>query len=181
MIIKNKKQTQMKKAQLKIQQMAFMLMAVTLFFVLIGLFVIGFKTAGLNKEATQLEAENAKLLVSKLADSPEFSCGEVFGTKRINCIDADKVMVLKDNPKYAGFWGVASIEIIKTYPKSDENKECTKINYPECNTIEVYSKNVNSEISASNFVSLCRKEVFEGEVYDKCELAELLVSYEVKK
>tara|TARA_Y100000296_G_C4996412_1_gene167953 strand:+ start:311 stop:436 length:126 start_codon:yes stop_codon:yes gene_type:complete len=31
---------------------------------------------------------------------------------------------------------------------------------------------------ASNFVVLCRKESSEGEVYDKCEIAKLMVSYD---
>ena len=86
-----------KKAQMKIQQMAFMLMAITLFFVMVGMFVLVFRFSGLKESATMLEEKNAMLLVTKLANSPEFSCGEAFGSNRINCVDADKVMMLKEN------------------------------------------------------------------------------------
>lgn len=171
----------MKRAQLKIQQMAFMLMAVILFFVLVGLFVIGVKSAGVKQLATDLEEENAKLLVSKLANSPEFSCGDAFSYGVSNCIDADKVMVLKDKQEYTGFWDVADIEIRKVYPAKDTEIECDFENYDDCNLIDIYSKKVNSGTYQSNFVSLCRKQVLEGEIYNKCELAKLLVSYEVKE
>ena len=84
-----------RKAQLKIQQMAFMLIAVTLFFVLVGIFVLAFRLSNLQESAELLEEKNAMLLVTKLANSPEFSCGDAFGTSRTNCVDSDKVMALK--------------------------------------------------------------------------------------
>ena len=168
-----------KRGQLKIQQMAFMLMAVTLFFVLVGIFILVVKFSGLKESATALEEKNAMLLVTKLANSPEFSCGEGFGTNRINCVDADKVMVLKENiNKYADFWGVSNIEIRKIYPVEKEII-CDIGNYPDCNVIRMRSKEV-SGTDLSNFVSLCRKESFGGEIYDKCELAKIMVSYESK-
>jgi len=169
-----------KSAQLKIQQMTFMLIAVTLFFVLVGLFVLSIKTYGLKKIANNLEEENAKLLVAKLANSPEFSCGDVYSYSEINCVDADKVIVLKDRKEYADFWKVANIEIRKIYPVT-ANKECSLKNYPDCNIIKVFSKDVNAGAYQSNFVSLCRTEILEGEKYDKCELAKILVNYEVKE
>ena len=52
---------------------------------------------------------------------------------------------------------------------------CTRGNYPNCNIINLKSEDIPAEYS--NFVSLCRKEAFDGEVYDKCELAEIMVSY----
>jgi len=169
-----------KKAQLKIQQMAFMLMAVTLFFVLVGVFVLVVKFSGLKESATALEEKNAMLLVTKLANSPEFSCGNGFGTNRVNCVDADKVMVLKESiEKYIDFWGVSNIEIRKIYPKIDSEIICDIGNYPNCNVIKMRSKE-GSGTDLSNFVSLCRKESFEGEIYDKCELAKIMVSYESK-
>lgn len=169
-----------KQGQLKIQQMAFMLMAVTLFFVLVGLFVLVVKFSGLRESATELSEKNALLLVTKLANSPEFSCGEALGSNKINCIDADKIMVLKENlVKYSGFWGVANIEIRKIYPKT-VNEICNFGNYPDCTFIRLYPREVEG-YSVSNFVSLCRKELFAGEIYDKCDLAELIVSYEEVK
>ena len=75
-----------KKAQMKIQQTAFVLMAITLFFVLIGIFILVIRFSGLKESATELQEKNAMLLATKLANSPEFSCGEAFGNKKINCV-----------------------------------------------------------------------------------------------
>jgi len=169
-----------KKGQLKIQQMAFMLMAVTLFFVMVGMFILIFRFSKLKESATLIEERNALLLVTKLANSPEFSCGESFGSNRINCVDADKVMKLKDNiATYSEFWGVAEIQIRKIYPNNGDVK-CTEGTYKNCGIIEIFSKNVNSLPPASNFVSLCKKDSYNDEVYDKCELAILMVSSEDK-
>lgn len=170
-----------KKGQIKIQQMAFMLMAITLFFVIVGMFVLVFRFSGLKESASILEEKNALLLVSKLANSPEFSCGNAFGGNRINCVDADKVMILaKDSEEYSEFWGVGEIQIRKVYPNNGD-LECTSSNYKNCGVINVFSKNVNLQPATSNFVSLCKKELEEGEIYDKCELALLMVSSEDKK
>lgn len=169
-----------KKAQMKIQQTAFMLLAVTLFFVLVGLFILTFKFSGLKETAALLQEENAMLLVTKLANSPEFSCEGAFGSATA-CVDADKVMALKENIKdYSGFWGVSNIEIRKIYPESATEIECTTNNYPDCNVIKIRQKQV-SGYDASNFVSLCRKESFENNVYDKCELARIMISYGVEQ
>lgn len=169
-----------KKGQLKIQQMAFMLMAVTIFFVLVGMFVLVFNFAGLKESATLIEEKNAMLLVTKLANSPEFSCGGAFGGNKINCIDADKIMALKSEiKKYEGFWGVADIEIRKIYPDNG-NLECTLTNYNKCGVINLFSKEVNLLPATSNFVTLCKKDLYNGETYDKCEIAKLLISSEDK-
>jgi len=170
-----------KNGQLKIQQMAFMLMAVTLFFVLAGMFVLVYRFSEVKQSASVLEEQNSKLLVTKLANSPEFSCGNAFGSSRISCIDADKAMMLRRNiDKYTNFWGVASIEIRKVY-QAGGNSTCTLLNYQNCSIIKVLSKNVNLLPASSNFVSLCKKEVYNEEVYDKCELAVFIVSSEDKR
>lgn len=170
-----------KKGQMKIQQMAFMLMAITLFFVLVGMFVLVFRFSGLKESAAILEEKNTLLLVTKLANSPEFSCGTAFGSNRINCVDADKVMMLKENAaKYAEFWGVAKIEIRKIYPNNGDRK-CTPSTYKNCGVIDVFSENVNLQPAYSNFISLCKKDSYNNEVYDKCELALLMVSSEDKQ
>ena len=167
-----------KKAQLKIQQMAFMLIAVTLFFVLVGLFVLSVKLTGLRESATELEERNALLLVTKLANSPEFSCGFGFDETKLACIDADKVMMLKESiSKYENFWQVGNIEIRKIYPEGDI--VCTTKNYPDCNIIRLREE--VSGFDLSNFVSLCRKDAEDGEIYNKCELARIMVSYDVKQ
>ena len=106
------------KGQLKIQQMAFVLIAVTLFFVIVGLFVLAISFSGLRESAEILKEENALALVSQLANSPEFSCENVFDGTALNCIDGDKVMALKENIEvYSKFWGVKGIEIRKIYPE----------------------------------------------------------------
>lgn len=159
------------KAQMKIQQTAFMIIAVTLFFVLAGIFVLGFQLSSLKKDASLLQENNALLLVSKLANSPEFSCGEAFGTTRTNCVDFDKLISLKNTNKYRDFFGGA-IELRKIYPLSET--ECSLFNYPNCGVVKI---GVDNGTYVGNFVSLCRKEIVNGRTIDKCELAELMVSY----
>ncbi len=166
------------KGQMKIQQTAFMLLAITVFFVLVGLFVLVFKVSSIKDIVTTLEEDNAMLLVSKLANSPEFACGNAFGTSKVDCVDADKIMALKQNSAiYEGFWGISNIEIRKIYPISEEDIECDSFTYPNCNIIQIKSGELIG-YSISNFVSLCRKESIEGSPYNKCELAKLIVSYE---
>ncbi len=169
-----------KKAQMKIQQMAFMLIGVVLFFSLVAMFVIVFKFSGLRESASALEEKNAMLLVTKLANSPEFSCGNAFGTGKTNCVDADKVMILKDSiNKYSNFWGASNIEIRKTYPASSSEVFCTRSTYPNCNIIQLIT-NETVGTGVSNYISLCRKSSLEGSAYDKCEIAKLIVSYKTK-
>jgi len=168
----------MVRAQLKIQQMAFMLLAVTLFFVFAGLFILVVKMAGINEDVTELREKNAMLLAVKVANSPEFSCGGAFDTSMLSCVDFDKVFALKEKSHlYEGFWGdgVTNIEIIKIYPVGD--LECDDSSYPDCNRLKIYSGE-SEGFDYSNFVSLCRKEKDGGEIYDKCEIAKIVVRYE---
>ncbi|MFH1801293.1 MAG: hypothetical protein ABH804_00450 [archaeon] len=168
----------MVKGQLKIQQMAFMLMAITLFFVLAGMFVMVFKFSGLKEAATALEEKNAILTITKLANSAEFSCEEAFDTRKTNCVDFDKVMILKKNiDKYEDFWGVKNIEIKKIYPSGE--RLCTSSNYPDCEIVKLHDSE-STGFTATSFVSLCRKTASEGGAQNKCELAKLIVSYETR-
>ena len=169
------KEKKMKKsAQMKIQQMAFVLIAVTLLFVLFGLFITAFMFSDLKNSAGELGNKNALLLVSRLANSPELSCGNVFGISGLNCVDSDKAMMLVGNiERYENFWGVGEIQIRKISDPGE--KQCSLGNYPDCDFITVYSKEVNKGAPYSNFISLCRKEAYESEVYNKCELARLIV------
>jgi len=168
-----------KKGQLKIQQMIFMIIAVAFLFILVGLFFLSISMNNLKKSALNLEEKNSMLLVSKLANSPEFSCGTAFGTSRIDCIDFDKLMALKENAEaYSEFWGVAKIELRKIYPAS--NITCQNSNYPDCGIIKILDNNVKTLPYYYNFVSLCRKEASETEIYNKCELARLMIASEDK-
>jgi len=167
-----------KRGQLKIQQMMFMLMAVTFLFVLVGIFFLSIRLYNLQKSANVLQSEGGMLLVSKLANSPEFSCGNAFGSSRANCIDFEKAMLVKNSESYNSFWSVSKIEIRKIYPQDDE--VCDENNYPECGVIKVIDSDVNTLPFSSNFVSLCRKESVDNFIYDKCELALLMVASEDK-
>lgn len=180
------------RAQMKIQQMAFMLIAVTLFFALVGLFVVTILFSNIKASGAALEEKNALLLVSRLANSPEFSCGNAFGTARANCVDFDKVMALKKEiKKYSqpSFWGVSGIEIVKIYPAKNMGILCAEDNYPECEKMEIIK--ASSGIAVSNFIALCRKERKTMENYDEegnvigsvsnieniCELAKIVATY----
>jgi len=166
-----------KKAQMKIQQMSFMLLGVFLFLALVGMIILTVKFSDLKQSATDLKEQNAILLIIKLANSPEFSCGNVYGNQKTDCIDEDKIMMLKENiGKYISFWGVSNIEIRRIYP---ENKgiECTISNYPKCDTIKLIDKPALG-YDKSNFVALCRKERYEDNIINKCEMAKIIVRYE---
>lgn len=166
-----------KKAQMKIQQMAFMLIVLSIFFVLVGLFVVSYAFSGLKEAKEDLLEKNAIRLVSKLANSPEFSCENAFGRGRVSCIDVDKVMALKSiSDEYQKFWGVSNIEIRTTYPEDRSDIECTSSSYPNCGYIKVISKQA-SGFDHSTFVSLCRKADFYGSFYDKCEIGKLIVRF----
>jgi len=156
-----------KRAQLKIQQMIFMVLALTLFFILVGLFFLAVRVTNLEKEVIELNRDKAASLVSKIASNPEFT----FQGKS-NAIDADKIMILKNEPKYRDFFGVDGIIIEKIYPPSNEG-ECTLLTYPDCNKIKLFT-NKESAVTSS-FVSLCSKETINGNSYDKCELARLMI------
>ena len=170
-----------RKGQMKIQQMAFMLIAVTLLFILVGVFFLSIRLYNLKKVATNLEEKDAMLLVSKLANSPEFSCGNVFGSSRTSCVDFDKLIALKYRvDEDSELWGVAKIELRKIYP-SGGNTLCSESNYPDCDILNILDKDVNTLPAVSNFVSLCRKESNGINIYDKCELARLMISSEEKR
>jgi hypothetical protein len=169
-----------KKGQIKIQQTIFMIIAVTLLFVLVGLFFLSISLNKVQKEATTLAEKNSMMLVSRLANSPEFSCGNSFGSNKANCIDFDKIMVLKKNiDDYSELWGVAKIEIRKIYP-DEGNISCTEENYPNCGSLKILNKNVKALTYSSTFVSLCRKEISPSGPYNKCELARLMISSQDK-
>lgn len=160
--------------------MSFMIIAVFLFFALAGMIFITIKMAEITNEASRLESENAKLLASRIANSPEFSCGNAYDDERSDCIDMDKLIVFKDNiNKYTGFWGVKNIEVRLIYPKTLSNREveCTKSNYPDCNLLRLINNSATG-MDHSNFVALCRKEKYKNEIVNKCELGLIIIRYE---
>jgi hypothetical protein len=114
-----------------------------------------------------------------MASSPELWCGEVYGREKTDCIDLDKAMVLKENiAKYYEFWGISNLEIRKVYPKTvpEREIECTRTNYPNCNLITLVNK--TNSYDKSNYVALCRKQVYKSEIVNKCELGIIVIGYE---
>jgi hypothetical protein len=179
----NKINKKAKKAQMKIQQMSFMLIAVFMFFSLVGMIMVTMMLSNLRESATNLREQNAKLMASRIASSPEFSCGEVYGGVKTDCIDLDKVMALKENiDKYSKFWGVSNIQIKRIYPpllinNQPREVECTRANYPRCNLIEVIS-NSDSGYDRFNYVILCRKERYKNDIVNRCEMGQIILRYE---
>jgi len=159
-----------KKSQLKIQEMAFMIIAVVVFFVLVLLFFLVINLSGMKDSAFSSSREGAILLLSRLAGSPEFACSD----SRANCVDADKLLALKNHPEYASFWGVDGLRFEKLLVDINEVGECGLGNYPFCSMFTIIPNKSNS-ISDSTFVSLCRKEKAGSGVYDKCELGQIVV------
>ncbi|MBI2628589.1 hypothetical protein HYW74_00715 [Candidatus Pacearchaeota archaeon] len=170
----NKKIRKNNKAQLKIQQMAFMLVAVFLFFSLVLLLFFRFSLNDVGKTARELEIQKAEAMVVKLASSPEL----IF-ENRPNSIDADKLMVLKSERKYKELWNVNGLIVRKIYPNTLKSEvECKSSNYPECNIIKVFTD--KSIAPVKSYVALCRKQNNENGVYDKCELAVLMLDLKEK-
>ncbi|MBL7058866.1 hypothetical protein ISS08_00220 [Candidatus Pacearchaeota archaeon] len=167
---------------MKIQQMAFMLMALMLFFGLVSVFIISFQIANLKGSAAQLEEKEALLLVSKLANSPEFSCGNSFDKPRAACVDLDKVMALKNKiGNYEDFWGISGIEIRRVFPELNSEVECTRDDYTDweaCNLITLFSSEEGTAVE--NFVALCRKDGSNSPSYNKCEIGKLIVVYDTQ-
>lgn len=163
-----------KKGQLKIQQMSFMLLAVVLFFVLVALFWLVFQSRNIEKQASFLKQNQARLISEFISGSSEFSCNKDY------CINTDKLMVVKDRSVYKDFWPVSYIRVRKIYPvKSKEEVECDEVNYPDCNTYNVYSSDKKSESSAGSFVALCRYEKIGGYPTQICDLGKIIIGYEV--
>ena len=160
----------MKKAQFKIQEMSFLLLAIVLFFIISGLFILAVYYRNLKNKASNLNEKEAVLIAQILANYPEFSCGSL-------CIDADKLIVMQNKRAYENFWPVETIEVRKVYPPG--NKKCNLENYPDCNIFKIYDSGKQVRKVAS-FVSLCRKDRINEITYDKCELAKILIGYEMR-
>ena len=166
---------------MKIQQMAFMLMAIFAFFVLVGLFVLMFRSAGLKETALALDEKNSLLLVTSIANSPEFSCGNSYGSGKSNCVDAYKLFALEGSiGKYAGFWGSGIQNILIRKLPINGSTICSSGNYPECDVIDLFSKGAKG-FPVENFVTLCGKERSDKGLYDKCEIAKVVAYYDEKQ
>ena len=166
-----------KKGQLKIQEMAFFLVGIILFFILAGLFVLTIFYTNLYKSATEIAEQRTLSSITNLADSPEFSCGKP------NCVDEDKLIALMNNKNYENFWPFSSLSIRKqkAFNKTEgELIKCNSGNYPDCDYFIIYDKKVKNERTISSYIALCRKEIENNQVYDKCKIAEFIAGTELK-
>lgn len=167
-----------KKSQLNIQEMAFMLVALIIFFALVALFALSILYKNIVESANQIAEEKSFAAIENLAGTAEFICAN----NKPNCVDEDKVMALKGKKYYDGFWDFSSLSIIKSSglgKKEEDLIKCEMGNYPNCDIIEIYDKNIK-DISKSSFVALCRREYENNYPYEKCEIAKLIAGTEVK-
>lgn len=158
-----------KKAQLKVKQMVFMLIAVTILIAMVVMIFLMIRIQKIKNTASNLEEQNAVLLVSKLANSPEFSCGGAFGGQRSNCVDYDKFLILQENMEnYESFWGVKNIElmILQTAGELRKGEDIFLI------------EGLTEGKSTSSFVSVCKKQTLNDKIQDVCTLGRLFVWYE---
>ncbi len=159
------------RGQIKIQEMAFVLVAIMVLFAIVALFFISFRTSGLRDDASLQREDEAKALVRKITDSPEFAwtVDQCYG-----CIDLDKVMALKEKKEYNGFWNIDRLYVKVFYPNKEG--ECNRINYPDCGEINIINNSKNVGIPVGAFVSLCRQEFYGEQRYSKCELGKIYAS-----
>ena len=161
-----------KRGQIKIQQMAFVLVAIMIFLSFGAMFYFSLSVSKLKGDDEDLREKEVKETVRRLAGSPEFSW-TVYDCP--NCIDLDKVMVLKDLESYNGFWKrIPLLKVERVYPRYG-NGECTRDKYPECDKITIIETGENV-IAYSSFVSLCRYDnLIDSE---RCELGKLIMGFE---
>lgn len=157
-----------KKAQMKIQEMAFVLVAIMIFFAIVAIIFFKVGISGLQNSVESQRAEQANELVQRLASTPEFA---FTAANCQNCIDMDKVILLKDRNDYKSFWSLDFLQIQVLYPK--KTGECNTYNYPDCGTITIV--NNSRGIPQSAYVSLCRIEFEQGN-YVKCDLGRIYAS-----
>ncbi len=167
-----------KRSQMHIQEMAFMLIVVIFLFVLVGLFILAILFSQIKQEANKISMDKTLSSIKNLANSPEFYCS----VSKTNCVDSDKAMALMTNKNYEKFWPFSRLEILKSSAfKKKENEVilCTMQNYPDCDRILIYNKNVKNKISAFSFVGLCRNEIEKDYNYQRCEIAKLIAETEL--
>jgi hypothetical protein len=166
-----------KKSQIRIQEMAFMLVGIIMFFVFVGLFGFAILFNALKTEAQHAAEEKTLAAIKNLAGSPEFYCA----TSRVDCVDADKAMALSNNLNYKNFYSFSKLEIIKSSAFEKKNIDmvkCTMANYPNCEDMVIFDKNIKNFKSVSSYIALCRIESENGVNYQKCEIAKLTASTE---
>jgi hypothetical protein len=147
-----------KQGQIKIQQMMFMIIGLFIFFGLVGLFFIRFQLTDLDNKANDLNKEQTITFIKNLANLPELHCNPLTDY----CIDEDKINVLagEHGEKYKDFWPIASIRIL---------------NVQEGTIHEVYDNGQTNKQEYGTYINLCKTVKEQNYVYERCELAKLLV------
>lgn len=172
--------------QLQIQEMAFMLVAVILLFGLVAMFGMAIFNKSIFTQMNRINDEKNMMLITNLADSPEFKCVGSLISKS-NCIDGDKVISLLNKSVYAKFWSFKSLYVLKSSgfnKKEDELINCNLANYPDCDIIKIIDDNKSQNIiTTSSYVAFCRKiyeqvDSYSGYTYDRCEIARIVGGYE---
>ena len=159
-----------KRAQIKVQEMSFMLLFLFIFFILVLLFYLAVSLSGLKETFYENSRAGYILLASRLADSPELSCG---GSESL-CVDADKLVVFIGHENYKNFWSLDGLVVKRIYHGLNVSKECNIGNYPNCNTY-VIKRPGNNSIADASYVNLCRKDTANGYSYTKCEIGKIFV------
>ena len=177
--MKNLLRVSSSKGQMKIQQMAFVLVAIFIFFSMVALFFISIQSASLRQTAGELAEEKGKEIVIKLASTPEFAWESGISSREdcLNCVDFDKLLALKEIEGYEKLWGLDYIAV-RTFPLEEEI-ECTKGNYPNCNTVTIVEKD-EFKAPQNAFIALCREVPTEQGSYRKCEVGKIYVSGKIK-
>lgn len=139
------------KGQFKIQQMAFMLVAVIVLFVLVALVYFSIQLRNIKQGANDVASEQSLQMVRSLKSTSEFawtadSCHA--------CVDMDKVLALKDQRVYSGFWSTPFLKV-RVLDGNTNDVECTRSNYPDCNTISLVNQSVSYR-SDRAYAALCR-------------------------
>lgn len=164
----------MKKAQMKIQQMVFMILAVFLLFIFVSLFFINWQFRDVKSGFEELNREEAISSLGVISDMSELNCD----SGRKFCLDEDKVLIMSGDfgEKYNDFWSVGSIKIYRVYPSFTSQIKCPAIN---CNYFEVFDNNQSNTREFSTFVSLCKKLSENDFIYERCEIAKLVVGVKI--
>lgn len=161
------------RGQLKIQQMAFVLVAIMIFFTMAALFYFSIRYANLQEDAETLREQEVIETVRKMSGTSEFSWTiEDCST----CVDFDKILILKERNSYKGFWkNIALLQVARVYPSYGEGIECTRQNYPKCDTITLIEDERGFRGHRA-FVALCRYDESLG--INKCELGKIIMAFE---
>ena len=148
------------------------------------LFFFSIRFSNLQEDVEDLREQEVIETVRKMSGAAEFVWE--LGGDCAACIDLDKVLILKGRRSYEGFWKkIVFLQVSRVYPVfgSDqdgvlEDIECTRENYPDCNTITLVNEDKDVR-GHKAFVSLCRHE--SSEDYSKCELGKIVIGFEPVK